>query len=163
MPITPNFSLWSPDDSDDWDLTIDLAAMAISIDASLDDAVPLPATQGEVNAGVVTDKFVTPATLKARASGHSVRPYGTSDTPVSPPAIVMRSGRFTGTTSPTGVLAMSWSPAFPTACLGVAMTGNQNFVAPVLVDGSANATVVQFFFAGASSASRTVDYIAWGY
>ena len=38
MPITPNFSLWSPDDSDDWDLTIDLAAMAISIDAAITSA-----------------------------------------------------------------------------------------------------------------------------
>lgn len=35
MPITPNFSLWSPDDSDDWDLTIDLAAMQASVDSAL--------------------------------------------------------------------------------------------------------------------------------
>ena len=35
MPITPNFPLWSPDDSDDWDLTIDLAAMQVSVDSAL--------------------------------------------------------------------------------------------------------------------------------
>lgn len=31
MPTTPN-GVWSPDDSDDWDLVTDLAAMAVSID-----------------------------------------------------------------------------------------------------------------------------------
>ena len=34
MPTTP-LGVWTPDDGDDWDLTIDLAAMAISIDAAL--------------------------------------------------------------------------------------------------------------------------------
>ena len=31
MPTTPN-GVWTPDDSDDWDLVTDLAAMAVSID-----------------------------------------------------------------------------------------------------------------------------------
>ena len=43
MPITPNFSLWSPDDSDDWDLTIDLAAMQVSVDSALN-SVPKSAS-----------------------------------------------------------------------------------------------------------------------
>ena len=34
MPTTPK-GIWSPDDGDDWDLTIDLAAMAISTDAAI--------------------------------------------------------------------------------------------------------------------------------
>lgn len=35
MPLTPNEQIFSPGDSDDWDLTIDLAAMANSIDSAI--------------------------------------------------------------------------------------------------------------------------------
>lgn len=35
MATTANFNLWSPDDGDDWDLTIDLAAMMNSVDLAL--------------------------------------------------------------------------------------------------------------------------------
>ena len=35
MATTANFNLWSPDDGDDWDLTIDLAAMQNSVDLAL--------------------------------------------------------------------------------------------------------------------------------
>ena len=42
MPTTPN-GRWSPDDGDDWDLTIDLAAMAISDET---------ATTNEINSAV---------------------------------------------------------------------------------------------------------------
>lgn len=35
MALTPNFDLWSPDDGDDWDLTIDWAASMNSVDAAL--------------------------------------------------------------------------------------------------------------------------------
>lgn len=34
MPTTPR-GVWTPDDSDDWDLTTDLAAMAVSIDTAI--------------------------------------------------------------------------------------------------------------------------------
>lgn len=34
MPTTPG-GIWTPDDNDDWDLTVDLAAMAVSIDDSV--------------------------------------------------------------------------------------------------------------------------------
>ena len=37
MPTTP-LGIWTPDDSDDWDLTVDLAANAISVDDAITDA-----------------------------------------------------------------------------------------------------------------------------
>lgn len=38
MPTTP-LGIWTPDDSDDWDLTVDLAAMAVSIDSAIDNGI----------------------------------------------------------------------------------------------------------------------------
>lgn len=38
MPTTP-LGVWTPDDSDDWDLTVDLAAMAVSIDSAIDNGI----------------------------------------------------------------------------------------------------------------------------
>ena len=166
MATTVPDGIWTPDDSTAYNPPIDLAAMADTVQAALVDVRsdnPAPATQAEVNAGVVTDKYVTPATLKDRAPGNSVRPYGTTGAAVSPAQIVMRSGRFSGTTGPTGVMEVPFNPVFPTACIGVLPIGNQNFAAPLLVDGQANATRVQFFYSGAASQARTVDYIAWGY
>lgn len=37
MPTTPR-GIWTPSDSDDWDLTVDLAAMAVSIDDAITSA-----------------------------------------------------------------------------------------------------------------------------
>lgn len=51
MTTTPR-GVFSPDDSDDWDLTVDLAAMAVSIDTALlagsglESALPATATNG---------------------------------------------------------------------------------------------------------------------
>lgn len=166
MATTSPDNIYSPDLSNPWLQTVDLAAMADTIQGALNDVrddSPDPATQVEVDAGTVTDSFVSPATLANRASGHSVRPYGTTGAAVSPPRIVMRSGRFSGTTGPTGVMNVPFNPVFPTACIGVLPIGNQNFSPPVVVDGQANATQVQFFYAGAPSQARTIDYIAWGY
>ena len=166
MATTVPDGIWTPDDSTAYNPPIDLAAMADTIQGALNDVrddSPDPATQVEVDAGTVTDSFVSPATLANRASGHSVRPYGTTGAAVSPPRIVMRSGRFSGTTGPTGVMEVPFTPVFPTACIGVLPIGNQNFSPPVVVDGQANATRVQFFYAGAPSQARTIDYIAWGY
>lgn len=39
MATTANYNLWSPDDGDDWDLTIDLAAMQNSVDTALQAAI----------------------------------------------------------------------------------------------------------------------------
>ena len=166
MATTVPDGIWTPDDSTAYNLPVDLAAMADTVQAGLNSVrgeFPDPATQAEVNAGTTTDNFVSPATLANRASGHSVRPYGSTGAAVSPPRIVMRSGRFSGSTGPTGVMEVPFNPVFPTACIGVLPIGNQNVAPPVLVDGQANATRVQFFYAGAASQPRTVDYIAWGY
>lgn len=38
MPTTPG-GIWTPDDNDDWDLTVDLAATAVSIDDAISAAV----------------------------------------------------------------------------------------------------------------------------
>jgi len=56
MPTTPK-GIWSPDDGDDWDLTIDLAAMAISTDAAI------PGT------GNVNQQFYGPAADRASLTG----------------------------------------------------------------------------------------------
>lgn len=42
MALTPNFDLWSPDDGDDWDLTVDMAAMQNSVDAALSSIEQVP-------------------------------------------------------------------------------------------------------------------------
>lgn len=166
MATTVPDGIWSPDDSTAYNPPIDLAAMADTIQGALidvrDDA-PDPATQAEVDAGTDADSFVSPATLANRASGHAVRPYGTTGAAVSPPRIVMRSGRFSGTTGPTGVMEVPFNPVFPTACIGVLPIGNQDFPAPVMVNGQTTATYARFFYAGAASQPRTVDYVAWGY
>lgn len=56
MPTTPK-GIWSPDDGDDWDLTIDLAAMAISTDAAI------PGTNN------VNQQFYGPAADRASLTG----------------------------------------------------------------------------------------------
>ena len=56
MPTTPK-GIWSPDDGDDWDLTIDLAAMAISTDAAI------PGTDN------VNQQFYGPAADRASLTG----------------------------------------------------------------------------------------------
>lgn len=38
MPTTP-LGVWTPDDADDWDLTVDLAAMAVSVDTVITDSI----------------------------------------------------------------------------------------------------------------------------
>ena len=48
MPTTPK-GIWTPDDSDDWDLTVDWAANALSTDAAID-AVPQNALRGLTSA-----------------------------------------------------------------------------------------------------------------
>lgn len=48
MPTTP-LGIWTPDDSDDWDLTVDLAASALSTDAAISTAtaaIPQNALRG---------------------------------------------------------------------------------------------------------------------
>lgn len=50
MPTTPR-GIWTPADSDDWDLTVDWAANAVSIDTAITNAVAeaRPADTGWVN------------------------------------------------------------------------------------------------------------------
>lgn len=62
MPTTPR-GIWSPSDSDDWDLTVDWAAQSVSIDDAITDAV------GEAVAAVPRDYRIGTDTARLALTG----------------------------------------------------------------------------------------------
>lgn len=96
MPTTPR-GIWTPSDSDDWDLTVDLAAMAVSIDDAITSAA-------QADTGWVA---LTPASGFTAGGGFGYRKIG--------PAVYLR-GWVTGslTTSEVTVATLPAS-VYPSA------------------------------------------------
>lgn len=102
--------------------------------------------------------------LKSGVAGAAV-PFGASPgAAVSLRSMEFRSGRVSGTTSASGVLTVTFSPAFPTACVALIPMPTQNTSHAVqLVEGSQSASQGQLFFPGAASVARAMNWIAIGY
>lgn len=96
---------------------------------------------------------------------HSVAAFAaTQGTLVDPKNIIIKTGVASGTTNSTGVLTHTLPTPFPTACIAVIPLINQSVqMDAMIVEAGQSATTLQFFFPGAASVTRKMQYVAFGY
>lgn len=101
MPTTPR-GIWTPADSDDWDLTVDWAANAVSIDTAITNAV---AEAQPTDTGWVTGTLIAPVTgsLQARRYGNMITVKAlVNNVPSVSAGVLLNIGSVPASLGPTG-------------------------------------------------------------